>query len=190
MNVNTRDIGDLYQKAKRFVMIGYDNYLFFDLSNVLTEMRTVSSKLNVLWAFRDDGYKIKESDIVEYHDCVGTDPVLKEMLMMYKGTFSKETIMDFCYSAEGIPISDLLKRLESGAVFSHDEAYDLLNSLDDKDLESHRCFFAVYNPDSMDEDSLREILDLIPKEAYKYAQKYLKLLPKEDGLYVWQDYFE
>lgn len=167
-----------------------DNYRYFDLSNVLTEMRTISSKLNVLWAFRDDGYIIKESDITEYKDYVGVDPVLKEMLMMYKGTLSKETVLDFCYSGEGIPMSDLLKRLNPGAEFSHDEAYDILNSLDDKDLESHRCFFAVYNPKYIDEDSLRDILDLIPEEAYKFAEKYLKLLPKEDGLSIWQDYFE
>lgn len=166
-----------------------DNYKYFDLCDVLLAMNTISCKLKVLWAFMDDGYRIKESDLTGYNIC-GDDAVFKEMFMMYKGTLSKETFKDFCMFANVIPRSELIKRLDPWAKFDYEEVYHILLAFDYEDLESYRRFFEIYNPTYMDANSLKKLLNRIPIEAYKYTEKYLKLLPQEESLSMMRKYYD
>ena len=68
---------------------------FSEFWEVLVELVNPSRRMDVLWAFRDDGYKVKLEDIKGYYQSEGLDVVLKEMLLLYDGLLDKEIIMDF-----------------------------------------------------------------------------------------------
>lgn len=165
----------------------FDNSL--ELWDVLTSLNGEENRIKVLNAYLSDGYEIKESDIKDYFNFEADDLVLREMIKRYHGTFSKETIMDFCLSGTDIPFHEIINHVAKTS-FEHEEVLDILNSIDDNDLLSYKAVFEIFNPEHLDADMFRDVLDIIPDEAFKYVEKYLKLLPSQEGLEIWQDYFQ
>lgn len=161
-----------------------------DLLEVLTSLKHNSNRIKVLRVFQEDGYEIKESDIKDYFCFEGDDIVLHEMMRLYQGTFSKETIMDFCTMGTDIHFYEIIKRVEGNIFFKHDEVLDILISLKDDDMLSHKAVFEIFNPKRINAEMLRDILNIIPVEAYIYVEKYLEQLPPDEGLSIWQEYFQ
>ncbi len=171
----------------------YKNSNYFcnglELWDVLTSLNDEENRLKVLDAYTSDGYEIKESDIKDYFNFAADDSVLYEMIKRYNGTFEKETIIDFCLSGTDIPFHEIINHVANTS-FNHEEVLDILNSIDDNDLLSYKAVFEIFNPELLDADMFRNVLDTIPDEAYKYVERYLKLLPYQDRLEIWQDYFQ
>lgn len=150
---------------------------YFELWEVLAEMVNSTRRLEVLWAFRDDGYKIKLEDIKGYYSSIGLDMVLKEMFLLYDGLLDKELVMEFG-TEEDISFGSIVRYASPSDRYDNCELIDIVNGIEDDDLYGFKYFFLNINPESLDEDTMEEILNLIPDEAYVYAEKYLRLLPK------------
>ena len=162
---------------------------FSEFWEVLVELVNPSRRMDVLWAFRDDGYKVKLEDIKGYYQSEGLDVVLKEMLLLYDGLLDKEIIMDFGIS-ENVPFENLVKYASPNEKYDNYELTDILNNIEDDDLEAFKAFFTNIKPENLDEDTMREILDMTPYEAYGYANRYLQLLPEDVRIRIKSDYCE
>ncbi len=170
-------------------MSKYEDH-FFELYNVVASMNDEGKKLQAIDLFVSDGYEIKENDITDYFCYEGTDYLFRVMLHKYKGTLSKDTIMDVITLGSGVPIPELLIHAEPGFKLSTDEIMDLLYSFNSEDILSFKYLFDIITPSHISGDTFRDILDTIPEKAYKYAKKYLRLLPPDEGLEIWQDYYQ